>query len=114
MIFSNDVECMKRDHPLFIGGYNKNGHGAVGHGYAQSAAAIGRFVDQEAGPGEPLADSAAHIGVVLSDAGGEHEGVEPAERSDEAARLARDSPAEKLDSFLSLRAAVVRQRAHVT
>ena len=52
--------------------------------------------------------------MVLSDAGGEHEGVEPAERGDEAARLARDSPAEKLYRFFGLGAAVVRQRAHVT
>lgn len=114
MIFSNDVECMKRDHPLFIGGYDEDGDGAVGLAYAQSAAEIGRFVDPEAGPGEPLADPAAHIGVVLSDASGEYEGVEPSERGDEAARLARDPPAEEFDCFFSLGAAVVRQRAHVT
>ena len=72
--------------------------------------AVGRLVELDAEPGGARADPRADLGRALADPGGEHEGVEPAERRGERAELAADPLDEQIDRLRGARVVAGQQR----
>ena len=81
---SGEGQCLAGDRQLLVGRVDDEGDGRVGSGHDArllDAALVGLDVDLDAEGGEGLGQLAAHVVVVLADAGGEGDDVQATELS---------------------------------
>src|SRR5262249_29987148 len=102
-----------RDHQLLVRRNYPGRDTTVLRADASPAVAIGVRVEVHSDPRGVATDALADRGTVLSDAGGEHERVQPAERGRERAQLAPDAMHVDVDRELRSRIARLQQLAHV-
>ena len=74
---------------------------------------VGVGVELAAEPGELLGDARAHRGRVFADTGREHEGIEPAERRGQQARMESDAIGEVVEREACPRVGACLKLAHV-
>src|SRR5262245_16162723 len=88
---------MPRDHQLLVSWYDVKCDPALRPRYQRCPRSIGGFVKYGAEPRQLCRDAGANRYRVLANAGGEHEGIEPAERSREHPGVESDAIDEVVD-----------------
>ena len=94
---------MARDHELFVGWDHPRRNATIRRAYARPSVFVGRRVERELQPRSAAANAGAYGSGPFTDAAGEYQGVNTAERRRERTELAPDSIDEQFDCELRVR-----------
>ena len=104
---------MARNHQIFVGRNDPRGGSAVGYRDFGAADGVRRFIEVHTEPYGLLTHSPPNLGGVLTDARGEDQRVQPAERGGERPQLSADPVDEQGDGIGRVRVGARQQGPHV-